>query len=132
MDAMPPDDKPQQLNSHSVPASHGGHRFPTSDGSHGPRGPYDTGWRQFHSYESANAEQRSPQHPHPVGGPHVYTGPPRDSQHGPHDAPFGRPGSISGPSGSPTDTHAPHVNYRPLNGSSHESVPGLHTGSGEY
>src|SRR5262249_16795597 len=43
---------------------------------------------------------------------------------------FGRPGSISGPSGSPTDSHPPHVAYRPMNGSSHD--PNLHPSSGEF
>src|SRR5947207_8927668 len=114
MDAMTPDDKSQQLTSHSGPASQGVHRLPPSEGSHGlaaPRGPYDPGWRPFHSYEGASAEQRGPPHPHPGAAPHVYTGPHRDSQHGPHDAAFGRPGSISGPAGSPTEAHPPHVNY---------------------
>jgi hypothetical protein len=136
MDPITADDKPQQLTSHPATAPQGVHRLPVSEGSHGlgpHRVPYDQGWRPFHSYEGANAEQRGPPHPHPVAGPHPYAGPPRESQHGPHEAAFGRPGSISGPSGSPTDIHPPHVStYRPINGSSHETVPNLHPVSGEF
>lgn len=135
MDTIAPDGKPQQLASHSAPPPQGVPRLPPSEGSHGlapPRGAFDAGWRPFHSYEGANPDQRGPPHPHPVAGPHAYTGPPRDSPPGPHDAPFGRPGSISGHSGSPTDVHPPPPAYRPMNGSSHEGVPGLHSASGDF
>ncbi|PGH33275.1 hypothetical protein GX50_03886 [[Emmonsia] crescens] len=95
------------------PSSQPGHRLPAP-----PRGHYEPGWRPYNTYDGPNPEQ---QHGGPPRAPPVYSAPPRGNPHIPPEMPYGRPGSISGPTQTPTEPHPPPGTYRPMNGSQEQA-----------
>ncbi|WEW57904.1 hypothetical protein PRK78_003371 [Emydomyces testavorans] len=94
--------------------------LPPSEPSHSlppPRSPFEPWSRPFPSFEGANADQRAPP---------PFTGQPRDGSHHSQDM-YSRPGSISGPSRTPSDPA-----FRPINGASHDSSASLPPTPTEY
>ncbi|KAJ9319696.1 transcriptional regulator family: Fungal Specific TF [Paecilomyces variotii] len=137
MDVNATEEKPKPLPPYGGPPPPA-HRMPPPEGAQGvpsSHAVYEPSWRPYPPTFDATADQRRPTNapPQPPIPPHGYpVHPNRELPQIPHEAPYGRPNSLPGPSHSPQDAHPPpHPAYRPMNGAPpHEAIP--HTAPGEY
>jgi hypothetical protein len=78
-----------------------------------PPSPYESGPPDSRHYSEAP--------PHTPISAHPQFGPPREPSQYPPEGPYSRPGSISAPTRSPSESH--QIHYRPPNGNPHETLP---------
>lgn len=136
MDVIATDDKTKPLPPYGGPPPQPVHRMPPPEGSHplpSPHGLYEPSWRPYQPpFEAPNPDQRrSSSNPsQPPIHPGYAVPPNRELPQISHDAPYGRPNSLPGPTQSPSDPNTPHPGYRPMTTAPHEANP--HTAPGEY